>query len=342
MKAFSRAMMAIFFFSVPVYPATVFAKAPPEAEAMLRFAKFKSWDDVTADLEAKFPATIVKEFKGVVSDLPFPTIRVEKKNLVLVDSVSGRQWKFALGKDGTATLNGEKLRIRLLETVDAEVLRLVSENQSAVKAGARTSMLLRIFPEAIAAPAGGASTAAAAYAGAQVHKANACAGGAKTKELQQDCGVMGAPRPLTPGEIEAIKKRFPMLPIGIKCPSENNGVMEVIKKNGQGVLGRWRTVFDDILPTRMTMEGADRGGRFELLADRDPSKIPDGPLKDKVLAVNLETYYLFDQVCAPGKAKALKRYREVVLEGNKKVVAAQMAEQFPQETSSLKNSTTVE
>jgi len=270
------------------------------------------WDELTKEVEARFPKLIADEFKAATKDLPFPTVRSYKGSLVVTDS-SGARITLAFKKDGVALLNGKPMVIQPLGTVEAEVKRLAA-------GGVKTSSLFQyLLPEAHAGAALGLGLAAFAFAGADNHKAEACAAIELSEDLTQSCPLMGVGMVIKASAKDSLNKSTkPLKTVGLKCPATNAGILDLLRKNNDGIYARLRFKVVDGKITKSIAEFSEKGGAFEVYNVFDvqnPSKSAD--MAEGYSAIK-EATPLLEKVC--NNPEGLARFNTLI-ESNKKSLA---------------------
>ena len=272
-----------------------------------------SWDEVIKQVDARFPKLITDELRAATKDVAFPMIRSYRGQLVVTDS-SGARMTLAFGKDGTATVNGKQLSIRPLATVGAEVKRISSGE---LKGAALIDYLI---PDARAAGLIGAGMASLAFSGANAWKADACAEEELSDELTQSCPLMGVGMVHLASAGDAIdKSNKPYKTIGLKCPKDNGGVLEHIRKNEDGISTRMRFKFRGDKVANITYEAAERGKSFETLDTFDM----ENPKSDKSLKVGnraIELVNPFIEKICNGPKESKERFFAIT-ESNRKQLA---------------------
>ena len=293
------------------------ASADANADLLRAFKDAKKWDDVLGQLKGVLPTNVQEEFKLAVKDQPFPTIRVTKEGLMLLQS-DGSKMTLKFGKDGKAYVNGKEWRLKPLATVEAEVKRL--GESAAAEGGKRASVFSFLMPTAVAGPAFSAGAAAVAAATSSRWRAEACKGEELADELEHDCPQMAVG--MLPVVKVADKKPAPKVfkPISMKCASQNGGTFEIQSKSADNSISRVRIKFEKGVASAVQVSSweADVGRFMDTLNTVLPAKDEDDEFMSKrVLERNKSTY---DGVCN-GPKEELKRF-QASLSSNRKELAS--------------------
>lgn len=286
-----------------------------------------SWSEVIAQVEGRFPKLIADELRAATKDLPFPTIRSYRGQLVVTDAAGGRM-TLAFGKDGTALLNGKPLHIRPLATVDAEVKRLAAGGEKSV------SLLQYLIPDAQAAGLIGSGMAALAFSGSNAWKADACAEEDLSDELTQTCPLMGVGMVQLASAREATERsKKPYKPISLKCPNVNGGTLEIIKKNEDGLTVRNTYKYKDGQVTFMLIEAAEPGKKFEVLKKIDVMQPADDEARGMVTSGLNAITPVNEKVCN-GSSENQSRF-SAMLDSNRKLLMSPVKQEAELRSSSM-------
>lgn len=298
------------------------ARADANADLLRAFKNAKQWDDVLAQLKGVLPTNVQEEFKLAVKDQPFPTIRVSKEGLLLIQS-DGSKMALKFGKDGTAYVNGKEWRLKPLATVDAEVKRLGEQAAGETKSK-RASVFSLLMPSAVAGPAFSAGAAAVASATSARWRAEACKGEELTDGLDHDCPQMAVG--MLPIVKVAESKPAPkndeaklFKPVSLKCPADNRGVYEIQAKNKEERVTRVRITFANGNPTSIVTAAYNKQvGKF---VEYENYKLPLKDEDDQYMAevILKQNKSVYEGVC--NAAPDVKRRYMASLDSNRKELA---------------------
>lgn len=262
-------------------PSLLFSSAmAAPADPMKSLSSAGNWNEAIKQVEARFPKLIADELRVATKDLAYPTIRTFKGELVITDS-SGARITLAFKKDGVALLNGKPLMIKPLATADSEVKRIGSAEDKKV------SLADYLLPDAFAGAGIGAGLAAIAFIGADNWKADACAEDElTTKELTDTCPIMGVGMILktaTTTSFPSDKMKKPFKSIGVKCPAENSGILEHLRKSEEGFVAKIRFKVVDGRFVKAITEVAEPGKGFVVEEALDLETLKNLSLRKKLI-----------------------------------------------------------
>jgi hypothetical protein len=294
------------------------------AAQMNRVMKAKRWSDITDQLKGVMPGNVVKEFGEFAASLPYPS-RKKTKNGLELTSTDGDVAVIAFGRDGTMTVNGMPWRLRPLATTAEEVARLAAFIDGEAPAGA--SLFDRIMPAARAAgglSAGASGVAAAALAGGNAWKSDACDEVELSDELNEDCPPMAVGMQSLIVQVKGGKKDpEEFLPVNLKCPAENGGVLELISKNRMGHSQRVRWAYAEDSITKISVDTADAGVQFKKFVNLDLSKDTPEGYQGFLEAMEAQAQALKGSVCSGSKKEKTRYFAS--LEANRSQLRAQVS-----------------
>jgi len=286
------------------------------AAQMNRVMKAKRWSDITDQLKGVMPGNVVKEFGDFAASLPYPARKKLKNGLELTSS-EGDVAVIAFGRDGTMTVNGMPWRLRPLATTAEEVARLAAFIDGEAPAGA--SLFDRIMPAARAAggvSAGASGVAAAALAGGNSWKSDACDEVELSDELNEDCPPMAVGMQSMIVQVKGGKKDpEEFLPVNLKCPKGQPGVLELVSKNSIGQSERMRVTYDGDKPSEIALFLADKGASFQEIIKIDVRKTKDDGELAVAEAVSARGKTILNSVCNGSKSSKQKYFAS--LEANR-------------------------
>jgi hypothetical protein len=171
---------------------------------------------------------------------------------------------------------------------------------------ARNSLIDTLLPTAHATGAVGAfSLSATTYANSAALKAEACQEDEFSDELAGTCSLMA----VSMKGVRSSDDPEELLPISLKCPSENKGTLELIKMNRQGILSRLQITYKNGEVTIITVgiAEADRDDAYRMSFRINMLSPEDADEKEYGEAVAKMGNSLRDDVCA-GSREERDRY----------------------------------
>lgn len=302
-------------------------KLPHGADAAAfekRIAAAKSWSDVAAQLKGVLPTNVVKEFEAFAKTTPFPVVRHQRNGLTISD-VNGKRAVLKFQADGKFLINGQEWKIRPLATVPEEVNRL-----ALLLSGEGQASGFSLIPSAnaIGPLAGVNGIAAAAYAAGDAWKADACGGRELSEELNQDCPLMAVGmQPMKVRMNKAVEDPDLFLPVGLKCPAENQGTLELISKNILGQAERLRVEYVKDKPVMVAIYAAEKNSKFEEAIKIDLRKTRNANEVEIGKKVAETTDPLLKDVCFGPKAARARYYAS--LDANRLELRPEYSESKP-------------
>jgi hypothetical protein len=295
--------------------------APQVSEHERALQKASKWADVTAQLKGRLPSNVVKEFSEFAAGVEFPSSRRIKNKLVLTQN-DGTKVTIEYKKDGAISLNGKDWKLKPLATVEEEVTRLALFLNGEKKA---ESSLFGLVPAAQAGGAGSLGAAAAAFAGANAWKAESCGEEEIQGDLVNDCPLMAVKmRPILV-KAKAVTDPEKLMPVNLKCPADNRGVLELVSKNLNGQSERIKVKYDGKKPVAVTVDMAERSAAFEEFFSVDIFNSTEDYEIESAKAMFKVTNPLLEGVCL-GTKKAKKRYF-AALEANRSDLSTQSSQE---------------
>lgn len=241
-------------------PAPMAAEVDEEAaDFAKKISKATKWDHLVKAMRPSLTPLVTEEFSTVALEAEFPTIRA-KGNQVTLTSTNGERLVITLLGEGGVKFNGRAWELRPLATSDAEINRIADWIRS--ETAKKYSWADVIVSSAWAAgPGATAGMAAAAYAGANGWKGEACKKDDLSAELARDCSLMAVSMKTAAGPVDKV-----YYPVSFKCPANNFGVLELIEKNRNGDSYKYEVTFEKGNATIAQLDGAKSNGGFQLVA----------------------------------------------------------------------------
>lgn len=234
------------FLSLPA-----FAAEPNNKLHESKLLAAEKWDDVSENLKAWLPGSVVKEFKTSVEGKPYPSVRKLKYGIQVTQN-NGMRVTIQFKSNGRISFNGKDWRFKPLESIDNQV-----EQLALFLSGDQKRAGFEMIPSAYSAGNSGADKgafglAALAFASANAWKADACDEAGLTDELVEDCTLMavamrwdiegwkkqargyGLYGEIRRATVETGKDNGGFYPVGLKCPTSKDGRLESISKDENG------------------------------------------------------------------------------------------------------------
>lgn len=257
-------MKKIILLGLIVFPFHVVA-APKVSDFEKRVVSATKWSEVGDQLKEVLPGNVVKDFIQSTEGIPYPTAKKQKKGVEFFQS-NGLRALMEFKKDGVVSINKQDWKFEPLASVDSEVKRLEVFLSGEHK---RVSSLsyFGLIPDANAGVAAGAAGIAhIAFARGTEHKAIACGGENLSEGLKNDCPLMAVGmRPmvqLASASGEDLNQK--MYPIELKCPSENDGTLELYLKNKKQIRSRLKVSFEGLVPNYVSYAESKGNEQFKV------------------------------------------------------------------------------
>lgn len=213
------------------------AAEAPEA-VMKRVASFSTWDSLLQEAEGEVPALTLAEVRERVRGTSFPQITLRKSTLTFRDPSNGQRIALQSAKNLQLLVNQQPWRFRPLASVNEQLLEL--QDRLAVK-----SSLLDFVPRAEAVPplvfVAGLYAVAAALDYNKCHKVAERRSGrfegerARQEREEFEAGCFENSLVWPYGMIAGARADAEnLVPVNLKCPAENGGVLEVMSRSGNG------------------------------------------------------------------------------------------------------------
>lgn len=237
------------------------ASADAQVKAMVRATK---WDELLGQLDGLLPSNVVKEYKTLAKDLPYPEMRAMKGGRLMI-RYNSHKIIVTFIEDGGVLLNGQPWELKPLSTTQDEVNRIAMFLDEGLKQDALVSW--NLLPIAIAADTvAPVVVATATQAGAQKALAQKCGTAGNDPKIAGKCAQMAV---ATPPVVERVNREMPekLWPVSLKCPADNQSTLDLISKNSSGAMQRIRVVYKGKSAVRVMLAGNDPGKSYQDIYD---------------------------------------------------------------------------
>lgn len=236
-----------FFVLATLIPAIASAatKLPTPEKYAEKLGAPNRWNDLLKRVKPILNPLVAKEITAFSKGVEYPDVEECGDELIVRDR-TGKKLVITLKKNGKVDFNGVEWKLKPLASTESEIARI----QEFLEKKKNTTFIDRLFPEAVAGGIG-SGMAAFAYTSSTAWKSEACGADKLDAELSADCSLMAV-------AMKAEKTEDGFLPIFLKCPSENSGTFELIKKSEDGkFLIRSRVIYAEGKPTAVALAVGD-------------------------------------------------------------------------------------
>jgi hypothetical protein len=280
----------------------------------------QKWADIAEGFKGVIPGSVIKEFSQSVEGKPFPSVRKLKYGIQLTQN-NGMRVTIQFKSNGKISFNGKDWRFKPLESIDNQV-----EQLALFLGGDQRKAGMDLISSAYAsegANKGAFGLAAMAFAAANSWKADACDEASLTDELIEDCTLMavamqsdletwgkqtrGMFGEIRRAAVNAGPSKNGFYPVSLKCPKENNGVLELVSKTQDGEANKYWLKFKGSNPVLFLGYVAEPGTNFTERVRLDLTT-PDEKKKIKErTGVVKKGFELIEEVCE-GHPSSRKKY----------------------------------
>lgn len=120
--------------------------------------------------------------------------------------------------------------------------------------------------------------------------------------------------------------KAPLESIELKCPAENGGIMQYLKKNSEGIVIKSRYKFSSAKAGKLIIEISKRGRGFETIYAVDIDKPDPGSRLGIILRDVYDANKLYNQICSD--PNALRRFKVQADENRRKLTAEESSEKL--------------
>lgn len=292
----------------------------------------KSWDGLFSIAKESTPAYLIQEVRNKVKNEAFPKITTMKDGFIVREEKSGLTAKVLFQKDSSITINGKQWSPRPLANLNEQFLEL----QDILTVQKNTAYDFLIPSAHAAVPA---AILGAVYVGGVIGSVYACVERRKdltTIPLGMKLGLCALPGlywPLTEPLRLALGSAHAQdaenfLPTSLKCPKENDGVLEVILKNRAGWVERVRVKYVGDKAVSIQAAVAERGASLNNQVSYDMNGSLNA--KDRGQAEHIAMYAgnLKNKVCDASKQEQ-ENYKKA-LRDNQKELTRYLQKHSPQ------------
>ncbi|MGE3260937.1 MAG: hypothetical protein AB7K68_04070 [Bacteriovoracia bacterium] len=248
---------------------------------------------------------MLKELTALTQDADFPKMRAQRGRLLISNENGEHLTVVFFQKDGAVTFNGKEWKIQPLATPEAEVKRITEILTS------RNALFDFVVPSAFA---GGMSmtkgVAAAAYASAAAWKGLNCAMPQLSDEALRTCPLMAVGmQGLTPLDPKAPINSDTVYPIKLKCPADNNGILELTLKRRDGSADKLEIDYSNGNTNSVSLSVAENSNPYKVFFKVKASEAAQSKFAEDALWVLKQGDAFNQRVCTSNEVR--KRFNEL-------------------------------